>query len=185
MSTPPPPDRPTEPLGRARPAPVVDERVAAPQPRVVEERVAAPPVDSHALLLRLEATIDALRTWIVVVGVLALVALGVALYAAIDDGTARGGGGSTSGLASDERVSQIDDRVDRLSRQLQALRADGSGGGDSAALANRIGELESTVKSLPSSGGSAASGTQDAIDELSSRIDDLASDVEALKQAQP
>ncbi len=184
MSTPPPPDRPTEPLGRARPAPVVDERVAAPQPRVVEERVAAPPVDPNAILLRLEATIDALRTWIVVVGVLALVALGVALYAAIDDDTARGGG-STSGLASDERVSQIDDRVDRLSRQIQALRADSSGGGDSAALANRIGELESTVKSLPSSGGSAASGTQDAIDELSSRIDDLASDVEALKQAQP
>lgn len=141
-------------------------------------------VDPNVILLRLEDTIDALRTWLVIVGVVALVALGIALYALIDDDTARGGG-STTGLASDERVSQLDNRVDRLSRQLQDVRAGGGSGDDTAALANRIDRLEESVRSLPS-GSSAASGTQEAIDELSGRIDGLAQDVEQLKQsAQP
>ena len=179
MSTPPPPDRPTEPLGRPRAAPVVEERVVAAAP-LVEERVLAPVVDPSVILLRLEDAVDNLRTWLLFVGVLALAALGVALYAVLDDDTSRAGGGSTTGLASDERVSQIENRVDRLSRQLQDVRTD-TGGGDDAALANRVDALETAIKAQPGSG--AASGTQDAIDELSGRIDDLASDVEALKQS--
>jgi outer membrane murein-binding lipoprotein Lpp len=179
MSTPPPPDRPTEPLRRPRPAPVVDERVVAPAP-LVEERI-APVVDPSVILLRLEDAVDNLRTWLAIVGLVSVVALGVAIYAALDDDTSRTGG-STTGLASDERVSRIENRVDRLSRQLQDLRTDGGGGDDTAALAARVDELESAVKSQ--SGQGAASGTQDAVDELSSRIDDLAGDVEQLKQAQ-
>jgi septal ring factor EnvC (AmiA/AmiB activator) len=184
MSTPPPPDRPTEPLRRTRPAPAapqppVVERVVAPPP--VQERVVAPAVDPSILLLRLEESIDALRTWIVVIGLVAVAALCVAIYAVANDDTSRGGDGSTSGLASDARVTQIEHRVDRISRQVQDLRTDGDGG-DTAALANRIDSLESTVKSL--SGQPAAGGTQQAVDELSSRIDDLASDVEKLQQAQ-
>jgi len=182
MSTTPPPDRPTEPLRRARPAPVVDERVVAPAP-LVEERVVTPAVDPNVILLRLEDAVDNLRTWLLVIGLVAVAALGVALYAVLDDDTSSGGGGSTTGLASDERVSQIENRVDRLSRQLQDVRAGGGSGDDTAALANRIDELEDAVSSQSGQGGAAASGTQDAIDELSSRIDDLASDVEELQQS--
>lgn len=182
MSTPPPPDRPTEPLGRARPAPVVQERVVAPPP-LVEERVVAPVVDPNVILLRLEDAVDNLRTWLLVVGIVAAAALGVALYAVLaDDDPATTSRNSTSGLASDDRVTQIENRVDRLSRQLQDVRAGDGGGDDTAALANRVDQLEDAVKSQ--SGQGAASGTQDAVDELSGRIDDLASDVEELKQGQ-
>ena len=154
-----------------------------PAPVVAEERILAPAVEPTVILLRLEDAIDTLRTWLLVIGVVAVAALGVALYALIsDDDTTADGGGSRTGLASDERVSQIENRVDRLSRQLQDVRVDDGSGGDSAALANRVDELESTVKSLS---GQPAGGTQDAVDELSGRIDDLAEDVEALKSSQP
>ncbi len=184
-TTPPPPDRPTEPLRRARPAPGAPERSVQPAPLLAEERVVAPVVDPNVILLRLEDAIDALRTWLVVVGVVAVAALAVAVYALVSDDTSSTGGGSGAGLASDERVSQIETRVDRLSRQVQDLRTDGSsGGGDSSALAGRVGDLENTVKGLsPGSGSSAAGGTQQAIDELSKRIDDLAGDIEQLKQS--
>ena len=147
-------------------------------PPPVQERVVAPVVDPSIILLRLEDTIDSLRTWLVVVGLVAVVALGVALYAVVNDDTSSGA--STSGAA--ERVTQIEHRVDRLSRQVQDVRGDGGASDDTAALANRIDNLESTVKSL--SGQPAAGGTQQAIDELSGRIDDLASDVEKLQQTQ-
>jgi outer membrane murein-binding lipoprotein Lpp len=184
MSTPPPPDRPTEPLRRRRAAPVVEpvvERVVPPAP-VFEERVVAPAVDPNVILLRLEDAIDALRTWLVIVGLVALAALCVAIWAVTHDDTSRGGG-SRSGLASDERVTQVENRVDRLSRQVQDLRVAGGSSGDTSALANRIDNLDSQIKSL-SGGSAAAGGTQTAIDELSTRIDNLASDVETLKKSQ-
>jgi outer membrane murein-binding lipoprotein Lpp len=190
MSTTPPPDRPipppadraTEPLHHARPA-AVPPRVAAAAPvPVVEERVVAPVVDPNVILLRLEDAVDGLRTWLFVIGLVAVVALGVALYAVIDDDTStRGAGSSATGLASDERVTQIENRVDRLSRQLQDLRVDRGTAGGTSALAGRVDQLERTVRSLPSQ--PSAGGTQDAIDTLSNRIDTLAQDVEQLKQA--
>ena len=172
MSTNPPPDRPTEPLRPIEPAP----------PPVVQERVVTPAADPNFVLARLEDAVDSLRTWLAVVGMLAVVALGVSVYALTKADDSSGDGGSRAGLASDERVSRVDDRVDRLSRQVQSLRAgDGSGGDDAAALEDRIGELESTVKTLADR--PAQDATQ-AVEELSGRIDDLAKDVEALKQAQ-
>lgn len=151
----------------------------APAPPV-EERAAAPVVDPRVILLRLEDAVDNLRTWLLAVGIVAVAALGVALYAVIDDDTSSSGGGSTAGLASDERVSQLENRADRLSRQLQDVRA-GGGDDDTAALANRVDELQDAVRSQ--SGRGAASGTQEAIDELSRRIDGLAGDVEELKRS--
>lgn len=166
MSTtpPPPPDRPTE---RLQPTP-------APAP-VYEERV-VPGVDPNVILLRLEDAIASLRTGLMIVGVLAVAALGVAIYAltqADDDD----GGGSRSGLATDERVSDLDDRVDRISRQVQGLRS----GGDAAGVDDRVSALERTVKQLADR---PVADPQQAIDELSGRIDDVAQDVEELKQAQ-
>jgi hypothetical protein len=160
-----PPDRPTERL-RPSPPPVYEDRAAGGDPNLV--------------LLRLEQTIGSLRTGLMVVGVIAVAALGVAFYAlmkANDDG----GGESSSGLATNERVSRLDDRIDSLSRQIQETRsgADNAGGDD---VGDRVEALERTVKTLAER---PSTDPQEAIDQLSERIDDVAKDVEALQQAQP
>ncbi len=145
-----------------------------------EERVVSPAVDVHAVLLRLEDAMQSLRTGLMIVGVIAVAALGVAIYALMkDDG---GSNASNSNAASDSRVSQLDDRIDRLSRQVQDVRSDGGGNDDTAALGDRVESLEGTVKELadrPTPGDA----TQ-AVQELSDRIDDIAADVEQLKTAQ-
>ena len=102
----PSPDRPTE---RLQPQP--------PHQPVVEERYVSPGVDPNAVLLRLEDSVNSLRTGLMIVGVIAVAALGVAIYASMQRRRRRLG--LASGLASDSRVSQLDDRIDRLSRQVQ------------------------------------------------------------------
>lgn len=163
----PPPDRPTEPL---RPAP---------REPVVDERVVTPAVDSNAVLLRLEDALQSLRTGLMIVGVIAVAALGVAIYSLMRDDDASTA--ANGGAAGDSRVSQIDDRVDRISRQVQDLR----GGGDddeAAALGDRIEALEGTVKELAER--PAPGDATQAVQELSDRIDDVAADVEQLQAAQ-
>lgn len=178
MSTNPPPDRPTEQLRPIQPTP----------PPVVEERVIVPGADPGFVLARLEDAVASLRTWLAVVALLSLVALGLGIYALTrEDDDA--GNGSRAGLATDKRVSRVDDRVDRLVRQMQSLRASraaAAGAGtsadaDTAALGDRIDALESTIKTLSSR--SAPDATQ-AVKELSGRIDKIAQDVEQLKQDQ-
>ena len=164
-TTPPPPDRPTE---RLQPSP---------GPPVYEERVATSP-DASAILLRLEDAISSLRTGLVIVGVIAVAALGVAIYTLLQDDES--GGGTRSGLASDERVSQLDERVDRISRQVQGLRAGGDGGGDE--VEQRVAALERSVETLAER---PAADPQQAIDELSGRIDEIARDVERLQESPP
>jgi prefoldin subunit 5 len=164
MSTTPPPDRPTE---RLQPTP----------PPVYEQRGAPPAVDPNVILLRLEDAIGSLRTGLTIVGVIAVAALAVAIYALVQANDSSSSG-SRSGLATDERVSQINDRVDRLSRQVQELRS-GGGGSDNAALDSRIAALERTVKTLASR---PSTDPTQAIDELSGRLDSVAQDVEQLKQ---
>jgi hypothetical protein len=169
MSTTPPPDRPTERLQPTAPPPAY------------EGRGVAPAVDPNVILLRLEDAIGSLRTGLTIVGVIAIAALAVAAYALVkaDDSSS---GGSRSGLATDSRVSQLEDRVDRLSRQVQTLRSGGGGGsGDTAALDDRIAALERTVKTLASR---PSTDPTPAIDELSGRLDGLSRDVEQLKQTQ-
>lgn len=129
------------------------------------------------VLLRLEDALDSLRTGMMIVGVIAVAALGVAIYSLVsgDDG-----GGSGSGAASDSRVSELGERVDRLSGQVQELReADGGGDGDGE-LAERVDSLEGTVRELAER--PAPDATQ-AVQELSDRIDDIAEDVEQLQSA--
>ena len=164
MSTTPPPDRPTE---RLRPSPAYDERPVTPA------------ADPNIVLLRLEDALGSLRTGLMIVGVIAVAALGVAIYALMKSDES--GGGSRSGLASDARVSQLDERIDRISRQVQDERAGGADtGGASAAVDDRVAALEKTVKTLADR---PSTDPQAAIDQLSERIDDVARDVEALQQA--
>ena len=162
-----PPDPPTERIRPTAPPPVVQERV-----------VATPVVDPNVILLRIEDAIEALRTWLVIVGLVAIAALGIAIYALATDDKGDGRGTtSQTGLATDERVSQLDNRIDRLSRQVQDLRSE-AGSDDTAALDDRIAALE---KSAQGSGGDS---TQ-AVEQLSGRVDEIAKDVEELKSSQP
>jgi len=140
----------------------------------------APAADPSAVLLRLEDAVNSLRTGLMVVGVIAVAALGVAIYALMKEDGA--GTNSRSGLASDARVSQLDDRIDRLSRQVQAARSDASGDDEAAAVDDRVAALEKTVKTLADR--PAPGDATQAVDELSDRIDDVTADVEQLKTAQ-
>lgn len=149
-----------------------------PPRRGYEERVVSSGADPDAVLLRLEDAIGSLRTGLMIVGVVAVAALGVAIYALVtqDDSA----GGSREGLASESRVSELDDRVDRISRQVQDLRPGEDGGGEGQQ--ERIEALEKSVQELADR---PSADPQEAIDELSSRIDDIAQDVEQLQEAQP
>ena len=142
------------------------------------EPAPAPAVDVTAVLVRLEDAVNSVRTGLMIVGVIAVAALGVAIYALVkEDDTS-----SSAGGASSARVSELDDRVDRLSRQVQDARSSDNSSDDTAALGDRVDALERTVKTLadrPQPGDA----TQ-AVQELSDRIDDLAGDVEQLKTAQ-
>jgi len=133
----------------------------------------SPPPDPNISLLRLEDSIASLRTGLMFVGVIAVAALGVAIYALLDDS-------SQSGATSGARVAQLEDRVDRLSQQTENPAA-GGGDGDVAALNDRVAALERTVKTLADRPSTDA--TQ-AIEQLSGQLDELSRDVEQLKQAQ-
>ena len=168
-----PPDRPTEPL---RPAPAPPP----PQPVAYEAYEVAPPpaVDVTAVLVRLEDAINSVRTGLMIVGVIAVAALGVAIYALMknDDTSSRAGG------ASNSRVATLENRVDRLSRQVQAARSSNNSADETSAVADRVDALERTVKTLaarPQPGDA----TQ-AVKELSKRIDAITTDVEQLKASQ-
>ena len=139
----------------------------------------APAADPNAILLRLEDAVNSLRTGLMVVGVIAVAALGIAIYALMQD---EDGGAGTRDAASNSRVSQLDDRIDRLSRQVQDVRSDVRGGGDTAELGDRVGALENTVKELAER--PAPGDATQAVQELSERIDDVTADVEELKAAQ-
>ena len=139
----------------------------------------APAADANAVLLRLEDAMNSLRTGLMIVGVIAVAALGVAIYALMKEDE---GGAGSGNAASDSRVSQLDDRVDRLSRQVQDVRSDVRGGGDAAELGDRVEALENTVKELADR--PAPGDATQAVQELSERIDDVTADVEELKSAQ-
>ena len=168
IDPPPPPDRPTEPL-RPR-APVAREHVAE---AVVDPR----------LLERLEDAVRSLRTALALVGVLATLALGVAIYALMETDDSED---SRDG-ASRERVSRLDDRVDRLSRQLQNARA--SDGGDAEerdvrslerrlerrASTGEVEQLRTAVQRLQDSAGEGGdtAALEDRVDRLAQQVEDL------------
>lgn len=163
MSTTPPPDRPTERL--------------QPTPPPQYERVVPAGADPNLLFVRLEDTISSLRTALVIVGVLAVAALGLGLYAVLSNDNSTG---TTRGAASADRVARLDDRVDRLSRQVQQLRS------STNALTRRVDDLSRQLATLrsESAGGPASSDTTQALQDLNKRVDDLSRQVQQLGQTQ-
>lgn len=141
------------------------------------------------------AEVRSLRVIAAGVGLLALLALVVgfiALSKAGDDG-----GSTTTSGASPEQVSRLNDRVDRLSRQVQSARAAARDTGDldavrkdveAAAKASDLKALQDKVDGLTSdqaAGGDAGGGDQQAaIEDLGARVDDLQSKVDELQSQQ-
>ena len=144
----------------------------------MEERYVAPAGDPNAVLLRLEDALNSLRTGLMIVGVIAVAALGVAIYTLLKDDD--GATATRGNAASEERVSQLDDRIDRLSRQVQDARSEARND-DSEGLGERVEALEGTVKELADR--PAPGDATQAVKDLAERIDDVAADVEQLKSA--
>jgi outer membrane murein-binding lipoprotein Lpp len=174
-TTPPPPEPPTRRLAPAPPPPPAYEPVAEP----AYAPVAA--ADPNLLLVRMEDAISSLRTALVFVGILAVLAVGLAIYALTrkDDTPARTSGSTVSS----ERVAQLDDRIDRLSRQVQSARSDARAARELPSRVDALSRAVTTLRSEAGSGAAAPDATQ-AIKDLSGRIDELDQKVQALSQGQ-
>jgi len=180
-TTPPPPDRPTEPLPPAG-APSVRERV-------VDEPVAAA---DPLVFARLEDSLRSLRTAVVLLGLLSVAALAVAVYALINSQEA------DRGSASSGRVARLDDRVDKLSRDLQRTRQSTSGTADRSdvdqvqrsvsekADAEDVRSLQRTVAKLQAQVADAGSNddTNAALDQIDQRLDDLSRQLRQVQSEQ-
>jgi hypothetical protein len=183
MSTaPPPPDGPTEPLPPAD-APRVRERL-------VEEPVV--PAADPLPIVHFEDALRSLRTAVVLLGLLSVAALGVAVYALIK------GQEADRGSAGSGRVSRLEDRVDRLSRDLQRTRESTRGTADAAdvnrlqtrlgdkADAADVGKLQRTVAKLETQVAQSQSktDTSTALDQVDQRLDDVSRQVRELQDTQ-
>lgn len=161
---------PTEPL-RPQPAPVEPVHPRAP---VVREPVAAAYQPADPLWFeRIDDRLRSLSSFVAVLTVISLAALGLSIYALLkDDGNSRG--------ASRARVAALSDRVDRLeSRSADsgttsslASRLD-STSQDVSRLSDEVGRLRSAV----SKAGSGDSSATTALTQLNTRVDKLAQDV--------
>jgi outer membrane murein-binding lipoprotein Lpp len=170
MSTQPPPEPPTRRLDPVPGAPVYE--------RVVDPGVPVG-VDPNVMFVRLEDMISSLRTAVVFVAVIALLGVGLAIYALTrDNGAAR-----TSSGASSTSVTRLNDRVDRLSRQVQPLRSDVRRASTLTQRVDTLSKSVSTLRGQASTGAAAPDATQ-AIQDLSKRIDALDQQVQDLSQGQ-
>ena len=123
VSTPPPPEEPTRPLPPATPPPA---RVG------VEREVAAPVEDPYRTELLLDQ-LRSLRTALAIVGLIAVAALAVAVYAALTkDEVSDAGAG-----ASSQQVADLNDRVDALEADVKTR-----------ATKNQVSQLSDDVKAL-------------------------------------
>jgi polyhydroxyalkanoate synthesis regulator phasin len=177
MSTVPPPEPPTRRIDPVAPPPPVYEERPVYQERVVD------PVDPNLMFVRLEDAISSLRTGLVFVGVLTVLAIGLAIYAITQTNDDNTNAGTRAG-ASSQRVATLDDRVDRLSRQVQQARADARA---AQALTTRIDSLSRSVSALRAQGaggGAAASEVTSAITALDKRLDTVEQQVQDLNTNQ-
>ena len=177
MSTPPlPPDRPTEPLvARAPVAPAVP---------VSTERVVEPAVDPQ-WVARLEDQIRSLRTFMALLTLLSLAALGIGIYALIkaqetDDQS-----------ASQTRVSRIDERVDKVESDLRRTseendvsRLEGRISGkadatDVTQLRQQVTQLRTQLRNT----GEGNDAATKAADDLGDRVDALSRQVQDLRDS--
>ena len=166
-----------------------------PPPRRRGEAARALAVDCRAMALepdapggpewpeRVEHQMRNLKRTAAALGVLAALALGVAIWAVVDDDTASGQ------ALSRERVSRLDERVDQLEEQVEGTSEES----DTAQLERQLDDkadkedverLRNEVKELGAAVEDADSA--EAVDQLSQRVDELEQRVDDLEgQQQP
>jgi hypothetical protein len=172
-----PPEEPTRPLPPPTPAPAR---------RVYEREVAAPVDDPYRTEILLDR-LRSLRTALAIVGLIAVAALAVAVYAvlAMEEESDAGGG------ASRQQVANLDDRVDALEAEVED-RATGDDvnriADDVQALSDRVDQVAKQARSAASTDNS---GTDEqaraSIDQLNQSLTDLderVRDLEAQAQQQ-
>lgn len=118
-------------------------------------------------------TLDSLRTGLVVIGVVAVAALGLAIWALLRRDSDRGGPSSTPATKA------LNGRVDRLDAEVHALRTGSARATSIGSLRARIASLDRTVKRVSGHAAGAASAQQ--VSQLSRRVDTLSSQVTQLK----
>ena len=135
---------------------------------------------------RVEEQIRKLKQLAAVLGLLAALATGLALWALLDDD--EGGDGRGASRAS---VSRLDDRVDRLENRLgnaseendiSNVREDLQDKANKEDVANLQGEVEQLRQAVARAG--RGDDSAQAVEELSARVDQLEQDVQELQREQ-
>lgn len=152
-------DQPTRPVPPARPRqPAVGGTPAPPPARTWEEELAE--------------RISTLRNWLVLLGIVTVVATGIAIYALVqaNDDQPQAGSGATSA-----QLNELEDRVTEL---------ENSGASDAAVaqLKSDVSDLDARVQKLES--GDQAGVTPEQLDTLQERVADLAQQIEDLLSQQ-
>jgi hypothetical protein len=158
MSARQPPEDPTRRLPRARP--------------VATERTVAPAAPEETLWVEVLDRLSSLRTGLAFVAVLALAAIGVALWALLDDD-----GDADRADASRVRVERLADRVDRLENQV----GDAASVGGVAALRDGQRALDGRVQALEAALEESPAAAQD-VEEIAVSVEAVQDSVEALEQ---
>lgn len=153
-----PPEEPTRGLPPARP--------------IASERTVVRTAPEETLWAEVLDRLGSLRTGLVVVAVLALAALGVSLWALLDDA-----GDPDRENASRVRVERLADRVDRLESQLGETASEG---GVAAIRAGQRG-LQRRVKTLEATVEESRAAAQD-LEQITAATGALRDSVEALEQ---
>jgi outer membrane murein-binding lipoprotein Lpp len=164
-----PPEEPTRPLPPATPPPA----------RVVDERVVAPPVEDPYRTELLLDQLRSLRTGLAIVGLVAVAALGVALYTLLT----KDEGSDTKAGASQAEVSSLADRVDALESDVKSRASKddvNQVADDVQALSKRVDQIAKQAQSAPSSGTDKQA--RSSIDQLDTKVQTLTQDVKDLDQ---
>lgn len=140
------------------------------------------PVDA-AWAARLEDEVRSLKRLAALLGLLAVAAIGIGLWALLSDDDSKG--------ASRERVARIDDRVDRLERRLGTASEESdtarlenelqekAGKEDLQGIQDDVGDLRVSLDKL-----AAADSQDEGVAKLEDRVDELAQQVDDLRRQQ-
>lgn len=164
-----PPEEPTRPLPRTTPAPA----------RPIDERAVAVPVEDPYRTELLLDRLRSLRTALVIIGVIAVGALGVALYAVLTKEEES----DTQAGASRQQVANLTDRVDALESDVKdrATKDDVNQVADDVqALSNRVDKLAKQTQSADSSGTDKQA--RSSIDQLNTNVQTLSQNIKDLDE---
>ena len=179
MSTPaPPPDDRTRVIPRVPAQPVGAPPLGGPPVPEPGPAAAIPVVADQGWAVVLEDRLRTVRTLAITFALVAVVALGVAVWALVRAGDDDGGGSG----ASPARVRALANRVERLESRSSATRTTTSSSAATGASASAVAGLQEDVESLKEQVSDAqGSASTDAVDSLSDRVDTLEGEVDELQ----